>query len=205
MSRAVVAAMALALCLLQAPLAGRPAPPPPLPWPSVAAMEQNVAHVRQLTSVTPSRPAGPGTHSMPARDVRPTRDAVAVASRSRPALTWPLAGPITSRFGPRWGRMHAGIDIGAPAGTPVVAAAAGVVRRVAWIGGYGYTVEIGHGGGVTTFYGHLSRALVHPDQEVEKGEPVGSVGTTGRVTGPHLHFELRLDGEPVDPLPYLSP
>lgn len=198
--------MALGLCLLQAPLAARPAPPPPLPWPSVAAMEREVAAVRELTWPVPSRPPGTsGGRSTPARDLRPTRDAVAVASRSRPVLTWPLGGPITSRFGPRWGRMHGGIDIGAPVGTPVGAAAAGVVRRVAWIGGYGYTVEISHGGGVTTFYAHLSRALVRPDQEVEKGEPVGSVGTTGRVTGPHLHFELRIDGEPVDPLPYLSP
>lgn len=100
--------------------------------------------------------------------------------------------------------MHCGIDIGALAGTPIGAAAAGVVKRVAWIGGYGYTVEIDHGGGATTFYAHLSRALVRPGQDVEKGEPVGRVGETGRVTGPHLHFELRLDGEPVDPLPYLT-
>lgn len=197
--------MAIALCLLQTPLAGSPAPPPPLPWPSVAAMEQEVATIRELTWPVPSRPTStPGSRSTPARDLRPTRDVVAVASRSRPVLARPLAGPITSRFGPRWGRMHCGIDIAAPVGTPVGAAAAGMVKRVAWVGGYGYTVEIDHGGGVATFYAHLSRALVRPGQHVEKGEAVGRVGETGRVTGPHLHFELRLDGEPVDPLPYLS-
>lgn len=133
-----------------------------------------------------------------------TRGRVEVAARHRPLLSWPVPGPVTSRFGPRWSKMHSGIDIGASVGTPVQAAASGRVTRVAWIGGYGYTVEIDHGGGCTTFYAHLSRVLVRGGEEVERGQPIGSVGETGRVTGPHLHFELRLDGEPTDPLPLLG-
>lgn len=203
--RALAATAALAICLLQAPPAGRPAPPPPVPWPSPATMELTVAATRQLHPPAQSRSAeAAATTSTPARTARPARDVAAAASRGRPLLAWPLAGPVTSGFGPRWGRHHSGIDIGSPAGTPVGAAAAGVVKRVAWIGGYGYTVEIDHGGGVTTFYAHLSRAAVRPGQEVEKGQTVGRVGETGRTTGPHLHFELRLGGEPVDPVPYLT-
>jgi len=201
--RTLALTAALAVCLMQVSPAGRPAPAPPVPWPSPAAMEFTVAAPRQLSPPVPPPPSeAAGTMSTPTTG--PARDVVAAASRSRPLLAWPLAGSITSGFGPRWGRHHWGIDIASPAGTQVGAAAAGVVKRVAWISGYGYTVEIDHGGGVTTFYAHLSRAGVRPGQEVEKGQIVGRVGETGRTTGPHLHFELRLDGQPVDPLPYLT-
>jgi murein DD-endopeptidase MepM/ murein hydrolase activator NlpD len=168
-------------------------------------MELTVSTTRRLNPPAASPSAGTVVNrSSATRTATPGRNVAAVASRGRPLLAWPLAGPVTSGFGLRWGRIHCGIDIGSPAGTPVGAAAAGVVKRVAWIVGYGYTVEIDHGGGVTTFYAHLSRAAVQPGQEVEKGQMVGRVGETGRTTGPHLHFELRLDGEPVDPLPYLT-
>lgn len=130
---------------------------------------------------------------------------VRIVARSRPALSWPLTGPITSGFGPRWGRWHRGIDLAAPAGTPVRAAASGQVSGVGWTEDYGRTVEINHGGGTSSFYAHLSRVLVEPGQRVERGTIVSTVGRTGRTTGPHLHFEIRLEGEPVDPLLLLPP
>lgn len=194
--------LALFICIAQVPLAGRPDPVPPLPWPSPAVLEEAVA----VTRLNAGYVAGTSDRLRPvaARPGPPIRGLVQLATRSRPVLTWPVNGPVTSGFGPRWGRMHCGIDIGSPAGTPVQAASSGVIKRVAWMRGYGYTLEIDHGGGVTTFYAHLSRVLVGTGQDVEKGQPIGKVGETGRVTGPHLHFELRLDGEAVDPLPYLS-
>lgn len=118
-------------------------------------------------------------------------------------LAWPTTGPVTSPFGQRWGRMHTGIDIGAPEGAPIVAAAAGTVIVAGWADGYGNTVAIDHGGGIATLYGHQSSIAVAVGQQVAAGQVVGAVGSTGRSTGPHLHFEVRVNGTPVDPLGYL--
>ena len=118
-------------------------------------------------------------------------------------LQWPAQGPVTSPFGPRWGRMHTGIDIGAGEGAPIVAAAAGDVIVAGWVEGYGNTVVIDHGGGVATLYGHQSSIAVAVGQVVAAGQQIGLVGNTGHSTGPHLHFEVRVDGSPVDPLGYL--
>jgi murein DD-endopeptidase MepM/ murein hydrolase activator NlpD len=116
---------------------------------------------------------------------------------------WPVNAPITSPFGWRWGRMHEGIDLGAAYGTPITAAAAGVVIYAGWEGGYGNLVVIDHGGGLATAYGHQSRIAVSTGQSVSQGETIGYVGSTGHSTGPHLHFEVRVNGEAVDPLGYL--
>jgi murein DD-endopeptidase MepM/ murein hydrolase activator NlpD len=112
---------------------------------------------------------------------------------------WPLDGRITSHFGPRDGRHHDGIDITTRPGRPVHAAGQGRVTMAGENGGYGLFVEIEHGDGHTTRYGHLDALWVRRGQWVEVGTPLGPMGSTGHVTGPHLHFEVYEDGEPVDP------
>jgi murein DD-endopeptidase MepM/ murein hydrolase activator NlpD len=126
-----------------------------------------------------------------------------VRSTGTGALSWPLSAPITSPFGWRWGRMHEGIDLGAAYGTAIAAAADGTVIYAGWLGGYGNLTVIDHGGGLATAYGHQSRIAVSVGQQVSRGEIIGYVGSTGHSTGPHLHFEVRVNGEPVDPLGYL--
>jgi murein DD-endopeptidase MepM/ murein hydrolase activator NlpD len=118
-------------------------------------------------------------------------------------LGWPVSAPITSPFGWRWGRMHEGIDLGAAYGTPIAAAGSGTVIYAGWLGGYGNLTVIDHGGGLATAYGHQSRIAVSVGQQVTRGETIGYVGSTGHSTGPHLHFEVRVNGQPVDPLGYL--
>jgi murein DD-endopeptidase MepM/ murein hydrolase activator NlpD len=103
----------------------------------------------------------------------------------------------------RWGRMHEGIDLGAAYGTPIHAAAAGTVIYAGWMEGYGNLVIIDHGGGLATAYGHQSSIAVANGQSVSQGQVIGYVGSTGHSTGPHLHFEVRVNGAPVDPLGYL--
>ncbi len=116
----------------------------------------------------------------------------------------PTNGVLTSRYGTRWGRMHEGIDIGAPTGTPIKAADAGVVTASRYISGYGYTVILDHGNGINTLYGHASALLVETGQTVEKDEVIARVGTSGSTTGSCLHFEVRLNGQAIDPLPYVN-
>jgi len=122
---------------------------------------------------------------------------------SSAGLIWPVDGPITSPFGWRWGRMHQGIDIGVPDGTPIHAAAAGTVIYCGWEEGYGNLVVLDNGGNLSTAYAHQSAIAVACGQVVAQGEVIGYVGCTGHCTGPHLHFEVRIDGNPVDPLGYL--
>jgi peptidoglycan hydrolase-like protein with peptidoglycan-binding domain len=120
------------------------------------------------------------------------------------ALRWPVAGIVGSSFGPRGDAFHPGIDIVAMTGAPVLAAAAGKVRFAGWnSGGYGDLVVVKHPGGVASFYAHLSEIDVRPGQVVAAGQQLGLVGETGLATGPHLHFETRLHGAAVDPLPAL--
>jgi murein DD-endopeptidase MepM/ murein hydrolase activator NlpD len=116
---------------------------------------------------------------------------------------WPVQGVLTSGFGPRWGRMHTGIDIAAPAGTPIHAAKAGDVIYAGWINGYGNTVVVDHGDGIATLYGHQSRIGSSEGQQLNQGDVLGFVGSTGHSTGNHLHFEVRIDTKPVNPRPYL--
>ncbi|MDQ3974109.1 MAG: M23 family metallopeptidase, partial [Actinomycetota bacterium] len=121
-------------------------------------------------------------------------------------LVWPTDGPLTSTFGPRRHpilgveRMHEGIDIGAPSGQPILAAADGQVVHAAPYGGYGNVVLIDHGGGLSTLYAHQSEILVAAGEVVSQGDLIGLVGSTGYSTGPHLHFEVRIDGVPHDPM-----
>lgn len=125
---------------------------------------------------------------------------------SRPDRLPLNSASLTSRFGMRSHpisggyRMHSGVDLAAPTGSPVVAPAAGVVSFADWRGGYGLLVVLDHGGGMQTRFGHLSRLMVSPGQRVSPGQLVGLVGSSGRATGPHLHYELRSNGRAVDPL-----
>ncbi len=122
---------------------------------------------------------------------------------SAAGFIWPVSGQVVSGFGMRWGRMHEGIDIAAGMGTPVHAAAAGTVIHAGWLGGYGNLVVLDHGDGLATAYAHASALLVVVGQSVSQGETVSLVGSTGHSTGPHLHFEVRVNGVAVDPLLYL--
>lgn len=116
-----------------------------------------------------------------------------------------VAPEVSSGFGVRHDpingtkRFHAGIDVAAQEGSPILAAAPGIVRRVGHRGGYGNAVEIDNGNGISTLYGHASALAVKEGDSVKAGEPVAFVGQTGRATGPHLHFEVRKDGKPIDP------
>jgi murein DD-endopeptidase MepM/ murein hydrolase activator NlpD len=122
---------------------------------------------------------------------------------SASGFIWPVSGPVTSPFGWRWGRMHEGIDIAVSYGSPIHAAAAGTVIYCGWMSGYGNLVAIDHGGGLSTAYAHQSAIAVACGQQVAQGQTIGYVGSTGHSTGPHLHFEVRVGGNPVDPLGYL--
>jgi hypothetical protein len=117
---------------------------------------------------------------------------------------------LTSDFGMRWHpvmggrRQHKGVDLAAPAGTPIRAAADGIVSRADWYSSYGLYVSVEHGGNFETRYGHMSRLNVAAGQMIRKGDVIGYVGSTGRSTGPHLHYEVRIAGEAVNPIPYLQ-
>jgi len=126
-----------------------------------------------------------------------------VDSPSAAGLIWPVAGPITSPFGMRWGKLHPGIDIGAAMGTPIHAAASGSVVYAGWMTGYGNLTVIDHGGGIATAYAHQSKLEVSVGDQVTQGQEIGLIGSTGFSTGPHLHFEVRVNGVPVDPMGYL--
>jgi murein DD-endopeptidase MepM/ murein hydrolase activator NlpD len=127
-------------------------------------------------------------------------------------MIWPVPSSqrITSRFGVRnhpvlnYYRMHTGIDIAANQGANIIAANSGIVRISGWEGGYGNTVMIDHGGGISTLYAHCSSLLVRVGQEVSAGQVIAKIGSTGISTGPHLHFEVRKNGEPIDPMGYLG-
>jgi murein DD-endopeptidase MepM/ murein hydrolase activator NlpD len=124
------------------------------------------------------------------------------SSPSASGFIWPVSGPVVSPFGWRWGRMHEGVDIAAGYGSPIAAAASGTVIYAGWMGGYGNLIIIDHGGGIATAYAHQSSFTVGGGP-VSQGQTIGYVGCTGHCFGPHLHFEVRVNGSAVDPLGYL--
>jgi murein DD-endopeptidase MepM/ murein hydrolase activator NlpD len=136
----------------------------------------------QLSAATGALPAGPTSSS---------------------GFIWPVNGPVTSGFGMRWGRMHEGIDIAVPSGTPIRAAAGGTVAIAAPTGGYGNYTCVNHSAGLSTCYAHQSSYAVGVGESVSQGEVIGSVGCTGSCFGDHLHFEVRVNGAAVDPMGYL--
>lgn len=143
--------------------------------------------------------AGADTYTAVSAD---TKGDLKVAARGG---VWPASGTISSMFGLRWGKHHNGVDIAAPVGTDVNAYKEGTVAFSGWnSGGYGYLVIIDHGDGLETYYAHNSKLLVEEGQSVSTGDHIAEVGSTGDSTGPHSHFEVRIDGVPVDPYDYLD-
>ena len=133
------------------------------------------------------------------------QDTVAVPSQ-RPVTQFNVSSGFGVRSDPFRGgaAMHAGVDMMGAYGTPIYATADGYVGRAGWTGGYGNLVELEHGKGIETRYGHLSAILVHPGQQVRRGDLIARMGSTGRSTGTHLHYEVRIDGHAVNPIPFLQ-
>lgn len=120
------------------------------------------------------------------------------------SLIKPVSGVLTSRYGYRWGRTHTGIDIGASKGTAIKAAAGGTITFAGWKGSLGNLVVVSHGNGIQTYYGHCSQLLVSAGQKVSAGQTIAKVGSTGRSTGNHLHFEIRVNGSSINPQSYIG-
>jgi murein DD-endopeptidase MepM/ murein hydrolase activator NlpD len=156
-------------------------------------------------STAPPKPGAPPTS--PPTTARPTTTVAPPTTRAPSGgtrLSWPVSGPLNSTFGPRWGTFHRGIDIGAGSGTPIGAAADGTVYYSGVMDGYGNVILIDHGNGLTTLYAHQSQLIAGVGQHVSRGQTIGLVGSTGHSTGPHLHFEVRVNGVAYDPLGYLG-
>jgi murein DD-endopeptidase MepM/ murein hydrolase activator NlpD len=139
---------------------------------------------------------------------KPTNEVVVKgAKQSSPtelaAMYIPSRGTVSSSFGVRWGRMHKGIDIAAPSGSPINAALDGTVIYAGWSNGYGNLIKIAHDGKIETAYGHCSKIDVKVNDIVKKGDVIGKVGSTGNSTGPHLHFEVKVNGTVKNPAPYI--
>lgn len=165
-----------------------------------------LAQGAKAAAAMPARPAAPSRASRSRTQPAPTP--APGSSETGPAevtvqFARPGKGRLTSPYGRRWGRLHAGIDLAAGMGSPVRAAARGVVLSAGAESGYGRVVRVVHADGTVTVYAHMSAALVHAGERVQAGELVGREGNTGRSTGPHLHFEVRVNGTPVNPLNWL--
>ncbi len=179
---------------------------------AVPAVTANVATIGPVSAV--SNPAlGSGADPLfrtlfdgwKKMDAVPTGGLVSVPSQ-KPVTQFRFTSPFGVRVDPfnHTASMHPGIDMAAPTGTPVYATADGVVGRAEWAGGYGNLVQLEHGKGLETRYGHLSQILVHDGQHVRRGDLIALVGSTGRSTGSHLHYEVRIDNRPVNPMPFLQ-
>jgi murein DD-endopeptidase MepM/ murein hydrolase activator NlpD len=150
-------------------------------------------------------PASPRAAArVPAAAVRPAARAAIRSAPVAPTWTRPNRGPLSSPFGTRWGRPHEGIDLAGGYGSPILAAADGVVLYAGPEIGYGRVVKIRHADGTQTWYGHMSKCLVNTGDRVKVGQEIALVGSAGDATGPHLHFEVRVGGVPVDPVPFLA-
>ncbi len=158
------------------------------------ALEAESARVASVIAAAPAEPQ-PGSEEQ-----SPTSSSPAPSSSG---FVWPVGGTVVSPYGQRWGRLHAGIDIAAPAGTPIVASASGQVVYAGSMSGYGLLVVIQHAGGIATAYAHNSSISVSVGQPVSQGQTIAAVGCTGHCFGDHVHFEVRVGGSPVDPMGYL--
>lgn len=181
-------------------LPGNPAAPQP-PSDDATATPLEPAHVQESPELAPPT----DEDFLTPEQVAALQPPIEVPPAKVARLAWPVAGRVTSYYGWRWGHreFHTGIDVAAPYGTVVRAAASGVVTMAGWYYGYGRAVLIRHADGLETLYGHNSKLLVSPGDRVERGQPIALSGSSGRSTGPHVHFEVRLGDRPVNPLRYL--
>ncbi|HEX9888875.1 MAG TPA: peptidoglycan DD-metalloendopeptidase family protein [Nitriliruptorales bacterium] len=182
------------------------------------ALLEQVRELRDSTALRAAQSAGEARHLADQKE-NLERDAqrltALIRARSSPSRStgspstagyiWPRCDRVTSEFGRRWGRMHAGIDIDGNTGDPIFAAKAGTVAYAGWHGGYGRLVLIDHGDGVVTAYAHMSSFSVGEGQSVDRGQRLGSVGASGNSTGSHLHFETRVNSDAVNPRRFLPP
>ena len=176
-----------------------------------SALEQGLADANRPKPAPPAPPAPP-----PARASRSSRSAPAPAPAAAEdsedsedsgvtsaRFVRPGSGRLTSSYGRRWGRLHAGIDLAAGVGAPIRAVTNATVLSAGWEGGYGRCVRLIHSDGTMTVYAHMSSLSVVPGERVRAGEKIGREGNTGHSTGPHLHFEVRINGTPVNPVTWL--
>jgi septal ring factor EnvC (AmiA/AmiB activator) len=200
-SEALEAQEAKLSALIEARHAAVPADAPEATVPSAPT---TTATTTSTTTAGPTTTAKPGTPTTaPPSTTAPTTSPPTTKPPGGAKLQWPVSGPVTSPFGARWGTFHKGIDIGVPMGTPIHAAAAGTVFFSGEISGYGYVVLIDHGKGMVTLYAHQSQLIATEGSSVAAGTVIGLVGSTGHSTGPHLHFEVRINNVAVDPMGYL--
>lgn len=168
-----------------------------------AAAERERAAAAERAAAPPAS-SGSGSGSGSSDSGGGGGDEATTSAPSSSGYAWPICAPVTSEYGQRWGRLHAGIDQGASTGTAIGASKAGTVIFAGWQGGYGNLVLIDHGDGVVTAYAHQSSMAVGNGASVSQGQTIGYVGNTGNSTGPHLHFETRVNGSAVNPRNYLS-
>ena len=176
------------------------APPDPVNVELYSALSQGLA-VANTPKPAPV-PAPPRPAPVKASRER-SPDAATVQGLASRGFARPGVGRLTSGYGRRWGRLHAGIDLASGVGSPVRAAAGGRVLSSGYEGGYGRAVRISHDDGAVTVYAHMSALLVDAGERVDAGQTIGREGNTGHSTGPHLHFEVHIGGTPVNPLPWL--
>lgn len=171
-----------------------------------AVFSEKLAELRRLIGINKSREKHKAAELAAIKQQileAQAKNAVAALGTSNKGFIWPLNGNVTSYYGARWGRMHTGIDIDGYSGQPIVAAKEGQVVLASYYSGYGNAVIVDHGGGYSTLYAHMSSFNTSNGAYVKQGAVIGYVGCTGNCTGDHLHFEVRVNGEPVDPMPYL--
>ena len=201
-SRVITAATAFApvemvpTALVPAALAAVEAAPP-VNVELMSALSVGLAEANKPPPPPPPPPARPAP-ARASRDREPAPEAGTGGTYARPG-----DGRLTSSFGRRWGRLHAGIDLAAGTGSTIRAAAAGTVASSSLENGYGNCVRIKHSDGTVTVYAHMSRLLVRSGERVAAGQQIGREGNTGNSTGPHLHFEVRINGTPINPLAWL--
>lgn len=173
---------------------------------AVLARRAQEAEAAEATQAAQGGSGGSGSNTVGAAQSaqEAAQEATETASSAASGWSWPVNGPVTSEYGRRWGRAHEGIDIGAGTGSAIFAARSGTVSYAGRRGGYGNMTLISHGGGIMTAYAHQSSIGVSPGQQVGAGERIGSVGCTGSCRGPHLHFEVRVNGSPRNPRNYLN-
>jgi murein DD-endopeptidase MepM/ murein hydrolase activator NlpD len=188
--------------LLEVVAVPAPGPAPAQPEPTAPSNGLRSPAPPERTVATALPPPGRAREREREREPEPTARAEPIG-RPPSAFGWPLKGVLYGRFGIRDGRRHDGIDLAAPEGTRVGAAAGGEVIYVGDQAGYGRIVIVRHPGGLVTLYAHMRKSLVDEGEKVERGDPIGEVGQTGRTSGPHLHFEVREGTRPRNPLLYL--